>query len=88
MRLKREIRLSSRKLFANIAASILVAGCASNEPAPACNYQMWVGRPSAAGVVRTNENRELKCEDPAFKDYICFSKKDFENYNTCGEASE
>jgi hypothetical protein len=83
---KREIQRVSKTLLGSIVVSILAVGCASNPPPSDCSWQMWMGRPNVSGIVRTNEDKTLPCSDPAFKDYVCFSKESFENFLTCGEG--
>lgn len=62
-----------------LMTSFVILSCEScaTKP-PEYHGEFWAGWPDTASIVRTQEDKEIRCDDPIFREFTCFTYDDLE----------
>src|SRR3954467_13606409 len=76
--MKQSLKESALCLFLGLAIigyMLCLHGCRS-APIPKIDVQTWAGDSANSGISRSQDNKTIRCDEPAMDNYVCMSYED------------
>lgn len=90
--LKRPATRPTMLKLLGLISVLVVSSCQSlkndltleQNPRPKCTWSIWAARPEMSDIRHQDDGATIKTDDPKFKNFICMTYEDLENFGTCG----
>lgn len=70
----------SKKLLPTLSyllnLSLLLSSCITKEQEAVWEPDVYVGKPDKQAIVRSEDERTIRCMDPKFSEYVCMHSED------------